>query len=174
MKDKTRFFCIQRSILYCQMIIWIIDFLTFFKERDYLPLVGDPLVLTRGGLKSKKQKLSLWLICLFCMCVSASELALHTMQKKISNFSVADFCFLLLRRGRDSNPRNLAVQRFSRPPQSTTLPPLLSFGDAKICKKCNEPKKCLVVYEEIFSYIYSRQTKVVHLRILRYLRSQTQ
>ena len=28
------------------------------------------------------------------------------------------------RRGRDSNPRCLAAQRFSRPPQSTTLPPL--------------------------------------------------
>ena len=28
------------------------------------------------------------------------------------------------RRGRDSNPRKLALQRFSRPPQSTTLPPL--------------------------------------------------
>ena len=31
---------------------------------------------------------------------------------------------ILLRRGRDSNPRYLAVQRFSRPPHSTTLPPL--------------------------------------------------
>src|SRR5699024_8279777 len=31
----------------------------------------------------------------------------------------------LLRRERDSNPRNLSVQRFSRPPQSTTLPSLL-------------------------------------------------
>ena len=29
------------------------------------------------------------------------------------------------RRGRDSNPRNLAVQRFSRPPPSATRPPLL-------------------------------------------------
>ena len=28
------------------------------------------------------------------------------------------------RRDRDSNPGYLAVQRFSRPPQSTTLPPL--------------------------------------------------
>ena len=30
------------------------------------------------------------------------------------------------RRGRDSNPRKLALQRFSRPPHSTTLPPLRS------------------------------------------------
>ena len=30
------------------------------------------------------------------------------------------------RRGRDSNPRYLAVKRFSRPPRSTTLPPLRS------------------------------------------------
>ena len=32
----------------------------------------------------------------------------------------------MLRRKRDSNPRYLAVQRFSRPPHSTTLPPLRS------------------------------------------------
>ena len=31
---------------------------------------------------------------------------------------------LFQRRDRDSNPGYLAVQRFSRPPQSTTLPPL--------------------------------------------------
>ena len=30
-----------------------------------------------------------------------------------------------LRRERDSNPRSLSAQRFSRPPQSTTLPSLL-------------------------------------------------
>ena len=35
------------------------------------------------------------------------------------------FCFL--RRGRDSNPRYLSVRRFSRPVQSTTLPPLQRF-----------------------------------------------
>ena len=46
------------------------------------------------------------------------------------------------RRDRDSNPGYLAVQRFSRPPQSTTLPPLqnsfvrvLPFkSDAKVRK----------------------------------------
>ena len=31
----------------------------------------------------------------------------------------------VLRRERDSNPRSLSAQRFSRPPQSTTLPSLL-------------------------------------------------
>ncbi len=31
----------------------------------------------------------------------------------------------LLRRERDSNPRKLSLQRFSRPPRSTTLPSLL-------------------------------------------------
>ena len=36
--------------------------------------------------------------------------------------SSTSFCFVLLRKERDSNPRNLSVQRFSRPPQSTTLP----------------------------------------------------
>ncbi len=32
------------------------------------------------------------------------------------------------RRDRDSNPGTLTRQRFSRPPQSTTLPPLRSDG----------------------------------------------
>ena len=30
--------------------------------------------------------------------------------------------FLMVRKERDSNPRNLSVQRFSRPPRSTTPP----------------------------------------------------
>ena len=34
-----------------------------------------------------------------------------------------------LRRDRDSNPGCLAAQRFSRPPQSTTLPPLQILND---------------------------------------------
>ena len=37
-------------------------------------------------------------------------------------------CIFQKRRDRDSNPGYLAVQRFSRPPQSTTLPPLQSFA----------------------------------------------
>ena len=48
----------------------------------------------------------------------------------------------LLRRDRDSNPGYLAVQRFSRPPQSTTLPPLQKllkkqlFSSAFLLKRC--------------------------------------
>ena len=43
----------------------------------------------------------------------------------------------LLRRDRDSNPGYLAVQRFSRPPQSTTLPPLQTpFGRLPFRKRC--------------------------------------
>ena len=41
---------------------------------------------------------------------------------------ISNFLFVsssgVWRRGRDSNPRKLALQRFSRPPHSTTLPPL--------------------------------------------------
>ena len=36
------------------------------------------------------------------------------------------------RRERDSNPRYLSVQRFSRPPQSTTLPSLQSVCKSKL------------------------------------------
>ena len=37
---------------------------------------------------------------------------------------LSTWCLRFQRRDRDSNPGYLAVQRFSRPPQSTTLPPL--------------------------------------------------
>ena len=50
--------------------------------------------------------------------------------KKENQFihSVHDKLILItMRRDRDSNPGYLAVQRFSRPPQSTTLPPLQDF-----------------------------------------------
>ena len=50
----------------------------------------------------------------------------HT--KKTGRFSSSGS---FLRRGRDSNPRILSDQRFSRPPQSTTLPPLLPLWDCK-------------------------------------------
>jgi hypothetical protein len=43
------------------------------------------------------------------------------------------------RRRGDSNPRILADQRFSRPPRSTTLPPLL--WDCKNIKKSNITKR---------------------------------
>ncbi len=43
------------------------------------------------------------------------------------DFSLMFISEYLKRRDRDSNPGYLAVQRFSRPPQSTTLPPLQNF-----------------------------------------------
>ena len=52
--------------------------------------------------------------------------------KKVANHRLATF---FLRRERDSNPRYLAVQRFSRPPQSTTLPSLQnSFSEVLVFK----------------------------------------
>ena len=59
--------------------------------------------------------------------------------KKVEIYISTHFCFhsvsraLRLRRERDSNPRNLSVQRFSRPPQSTTLPSLLRNRVQKYC-----------------------------------------
>ena len=52
-----------------------------------------------------------------------SELPAAIKRKSGATFVVPDF----LRRERDSNPRYLSVRRFSRPVQSTTLPPLLGF-----------------------------------------------
>ncbi len=54
------------------------------------------------------------------------------MQKKRKPFS-----FLFLRRERDSNPRYLSVRRFSRPVQSTTLPPLHElFFNKNVVSSC--------------------------------------
>ena len=44
------------------------------------------------------------------------------------------------RRGWDSNPRNLAVQRFSRPPQSTTLPPLHGASKRRDCSQTSRSR----------------------------------
>ena len=50
-------------------------------------------------------------------------------QEKADSQLTANLPFTLKnwRRERDSNPRSLAAQRFSRPPRSTTLPSLLIF-----------------------------------------------
>ena len=42
-------------------------------------------------------------------------------------YTLSPFVLGSQRRGRDSNPRKLTLQRFSRPPRSTTLPPLLGL-----------------------------------------------
>ena len=46
---------------------------------------------------------------------------------KILQITLSILSAFFLRRERDSNPRYLSVQRFSRPPQSTTLPSLQNF-----------------------------------------------
>ncbi len=56
------------------------------------------------------------------LVVAGSLLTDYHQKKQVTELSVT--CFSIQRRGRDSNPRSLAAQRFSRPPQSTTLPPL--------------------------------------------------
>ena len=63
--------------------------------------------------------------------------------KKENQFihSVHDKLILItMRRDRDSNPGCLAAQRFSRPPQSTTLPPLQNFffRSAFLLKRCKD------------------------------------
>ena len=67
----------------------------------------------------------------FCVCPPVCKRACsgrEQTQKKTGRFSSSGS---FLRRGRDSNPRILSDQRFSRPPQSTTLPPLLPLWDCK-------------------------------------------
>ena len=52
------------------------------------------------------------------------SMCLYTKKRALSD----SFFIFVLRRERDSNPRSLSAQRFSRPPQSTTLPSLLEIG----------------------------------------------
>ena len=76
------------------------------------------------------------------------------------NLQIADlqvFVFLLsffvqqvLRRGRDSNPRYLAVQRFSRPPRSTTLPPLQCLCPSKAMQR-----QFISINTQNFGHIFS-------------------
>ncbi len=84
--------------------------------RDWLALLAFPLpaggVPTRAGNAER-------LLFYFGVQLRVNPAALQN--KKAATSSQL---FRLLRRERDSNPRNLAVQRFSRPPQSTTLPSL--------------------------------------------------
>ena len=54
----------------------------------------------------------------------SSLIRVSSIRSKQKTLSMSGFC---LQRRRDSNPRYLAVQRFSRPPHSTTLP-LLCIG----------------------------------------------
>ena len=58
--------------------------------------------------------------CRYLAAACGLKKLLTTLLNKKSAGFPADF----LRRERDSNPRNLSVQRFSRPPHSTTLPSL--------------------------------------------------
>ena len=63
-----------------------------------------------------------------------------------------DFLFYLifLRRDRDSNPGYLSVQRFSRPPQSTTLPPLQNFYQEVLFSKSAAKVRMILISASIF------------------------
>ena len=58
-------------------------------------------------------------------CILMPVAKTHKTPQMINLQGFAVLFVVLLRKERDSNPRNLSVQRFSRPPQSTTLPSLL-------------------------------------------------
>ena len=84
------------------------------------------------------------------------------------------------RRERDSNPRYLAVQRFSRPPQSTTLPSLqTSFSralvfksDAKVRLFFESASVSLENFKIIFYFCINKRNKNMkfkHLLILFFL-----
>ena len=102
------------------------------KQGLGLPAVGIPSPARRGGAL-KQTRCALRHIIFYCPLPLACKHATALGNKKTGRFSSSGS---FLRRGRDSNPRILSDQRFSRPPQSTTLPPLqvlrVCFGIAKV------------------------------------------
>ncbi len=101
---------------------------------DYVAALRDPSRSPRGPCKPPKKPTTFpsesclfyadrWLV---------SKLPATYLHKKTSAFAEVLGFFAILRRERDSNPRNIAVQRFSRPPQSTTLPSLQYISPAHI------------------------------------------
>ena len=61
------------------------------------------------------------------ICENLNDLEVATNKKSLKTLSLQGFdedCYLYKRRARDSNPRRLSPQQFSRLPQSTTLPAL--------------------------------------------------
>jgi hypothetical protein len=87
---------------------------------DYLPAVGDPLM----GDWTQPQSLELLRSSAFFHAPALKQAWRKGMKKALA-FAKA----FGLRRERDSNPRYLAVQWFSRPPHSTTLPSLLIYKE---------------------------------------------
>ena len=84
------------------------------------------LTLAAGPLQTSKNKCRALQPFFYCYAYCTSQLDLHIAIKKASIFIEALHLFLSLRKERDSNPRTREGQRFSRPPQSTTLPSFLS------------------------------------------------
>ena len=66
---------------------------------------------------------------------------------------------LVLRKDRDSNPGNLSVQRFSRPPQSTTLPSFQYVLRSNVSFNCFAKVVILLEYTRVlcafFLFVYS-------------------
>ena len=81
-------------------------------------------------------------------------LYLHYQTKKGSDF--LHFLFLP-RRKRDSNPRYIAVQRFSRPPRSTTLP-FLRCKDTTFLFHAS-------IFIKIFNFILTYIISIIYKRI---------
>ena len=71
---------------------------------------------------------SCWMVIFF-----AKVVIIFDIYKKSRDFSPL-LIFLFWRRERDSNPRSLSAQRFSRPPQSTTLPSLQRAQNTRFLK----------------------------------------
>ena len=124
--------------------------------RSELASLRSPIPF-RDSFARNKNALAFSLFC-FLPASSASSQSDIKQNKRTFQFS----CFL--RRGRDSNPRYLSVRRFSRPVQSTTLPPLQRFFCVSRCgrfvltlqkyiKDLNRARVCKKNFKYFFKFV---------------------
>ena len=107
-------------------LITIHKHLLFQENNDNKKNVHEPFssLLTKNGNSLIQEKMKSLFKKPFIFSLKPFDVFKIPLEIRHKQKSVNINVYTLWRRERDSNPRYLAVQRFSRPPQSTTLPSL--------------------------------------------------
>ena len=104
------------------------------RKRDCVALTRRVPLAPAAGLLKRKMEQGAEHLCFYASAPSLKQAWRWGRGIKKTALSRC-FHFAVSRRKRDSNPRCLSAQRFSRPPQSTTLPSLrgwVSFEGANV------------------------------------------
>ena len=131
--SSVRFNCRTRAECCWFKVVEVVDFYILlrregFEGTDLAALAHlECLPLPRASSATQNEEVAGAILFFVSMHISIQQVDVHVPIYKKRALSDSFFIFVLRREG-DSNPRNLSVQRFSRPPQSTTLPSLLEIG----------------------------------------------